>query len=151
MRFFFLTLLFVSANSYACQDRPPREQNRIDRADIEFQAEMVESLAAVSDEIFIGEVIEEDLASSVVHIDVKELILGNAKIGLTKWQLPDRGISIACRPSQMFHNVFLHVGRTYIFYAERGELLRAGWIERSWLDVSLNRELQIIQRVQNDT
>jgi hypothetical protein len=151
MRFFFLIFLFLTANSSACQDRPPKEQKRIDRADIEVQAELVESLAGISDSIFIGEVIEADLALRDVRIDVKEIILGNAQISVTEWQLPARGISVACRPSQMFHNVFLHVGRTYIFYAEKGELLRAGWIERSSLDVSLNRELQIIERVQNDT
>jgi hypothetical protein len=151
MRFLLLMSIAFSVSAFACQDAPPREQARINRADLERQAELVRDLAADSDAIFFGKVVGEGENSGAFQIKVNETLVGSVPIAETVWELPDRGLTIACRPSEMFHNVALHVGRSYIFYVRGQELLRAGWVERSPRDIPVHRERATVERVRSGT
>jgi len=151
MRLLLILSIAFSATSFACQDAPPREQERINRADLERQVELVQELVAESDTIFLGDVVSEGEESGTFRIEVHETLIGSVPGDETVWEVPNRGLTIACRPSEMFHNVLLHVGRSYIFYAKGPELLRAGWSQRSPRDISVRRERQIVERLRNDT
>ena len=108
-------------------------------------------LVTESDAIFFGKVASEGENLDTFRIEVDETLVGNVPAEESGWEVPNRGLTTACRPSGMFHNVLLHPGRSYIFYAQGPELLRAGWLERSPRDISVRRERQIVERLRNDT
>ena len=144
MRTFLALMCLVFSPVQACGVLEEAEYRRKIAEDITLQRQAAARLAAISDTIFLGEVVSVDEVSDIVRVRVERALKGSAPSELT---LPVSGsFTIACWPSDYFENAVFHENRSYVIYLKDGSVLRAGWAERSELDLSLRAEIRLIRR-----
>lgn len=140
-----IAVLLFSLDAWACRTLPPSEQRRQDRADIAEQKAMVREMARAAEAIYVAKAIEVSDSANRANFVVLRAVKGDVDAGeVVQFELANE-ISVGCKASDGFKNVYAREGGEYLLYVIEGALTRTGEMKRHRPEISFREELREIR------
>lgn len=142
-----LAVLTVMPAASACISADEADAVRAAEADRTVQGNFARQLAAEADAIMFATAVSEKSASRTVTFRINRMLKGSMPVSPEVTYVWTPGRAALCHPSEAFFNTVAMVGETYILYASKGRLLRAGSVVRDAPDITTGAELELINAV----
>jgi hypothetical protein len=142
-----LAFLLKMSVASACIYADEADMAKAADADRVLQGDLVRQLAAQADAIMFATATSEKTTSRSVTFRINQMLKGPMPASREATYVWTPGRGALCHPSEAFFNTGASVDETYILYASKGRLLRAGNVVRYGTDITTGDEVELINTV----